>query len=179
MAAALQVNFGQWNGLQRKIDRLVGRTGIELAEGIGAILEGSARRRISTTKLGPDGTPWPEWSRDYGRRRPAGKSLLSDSGGLEDSLDFEAGRDQVIVFAASEHAASHQFGDERTVVVSSHARLITQAFGRPLAGPTYQRVGEHPVRRNLPARPFLGLGDEDVAEIELLIDNLAEQALAA
>lgn len=175
--AALQADFSQFNGVQAKIDRLLGLMGNELPEGIGAILETSARRRISTTKAGPDGVPWQEWSRSYAARRPAGKSLLSDSGGLQDSLDFMATRDQVLVFAAAEHAATHQFGDHRLITVREHKRMVTQVFGRPVPGGVEQTVGKHHALRNIPARPFLGLGDEDVAEIELLIDNLAERGL--
>lgn len=178
MAAAVTVDFTQFAGLQAKLDRLVGYMGDELREGIGAILESSARRRVSETKVGPDGTPWANWSKAYGKRRPAGKSLLHSDGHLLDSMQFETTADSIIVFAATEYAATHQFGDDRTVSIGAHTRTIRKAQGNQhvrRAAVTAQ-VPAHQQKRNIPARPFLGLGNEDVAEIEALVDNLAEEA---
>lgn len=181
MAAVITADFRQYAGLQAKIDKLIGLYGDELRSGIGAVLESSARRRVGETKLAPDGTPWPAWSPGYAKHRPAGKSLLQDSGGLLDSIQFKTTPDSVIVFAAAEHAATHQFGDDRAVTVGAHKRLIRRGYanqyGRREA--EHAQVSEHRRQRNIPPRPFLGLGSEDVEEIELLIDGLAEQALGA
>lgn len=179
MAAVVTADFREFAGLQAKIDKLIGLYGDELRDGIGAILESSARRRVGETKIGPDGTPWPEWSEGYAKHRPPGKSLLQDSGGLLDSIQFSTTPDSVIVFAAAEHAATHQFGDYRLVTVREHKRTIDHLFGKPYPGGIEQHIGKHHALRNIPARPFLGLGNEDVEEIELLIDGLAEQALGA
>lgn len=150
--AALTADFSQFGALQRKIDRLQGLMDDDLREGIGAILENSARRRF-TTKLGPDGQPWPGWSPGYAARRPGGKSLLMDSGALADSVQYEVGPDSVTVFEPMEHAATHQFGDNRTIKVGGRLR-----------------------KRNIPARPTLGFGDEDAEEVERLVDGLTERA---
>jgi phage gpG-like protein len=175
MTAHIEADFRQFGLLQSKIDKLIGRYGNELREGIGAILESSARYRISVTKLAPDGTPWPVWSHGYAERRPPGKSLLQDSGALLDATQYETRPDAVIVFQATEYAATHQFGDNRLVTIGAHKRRITEAFGKELKFPVFQSVGQHQQQRNIPARPSLGLGPADVEEIERLVDNVAQE----
>ena len=177
MSAAVHADFREFAPLQAKIDKLVGLYGDELRDGIGAILETGARRRIAETKAGPDGVPWVPWTPVYANKRPTGKSLLQDSGGMLDSIQFETSTDTITVFAATEYAPAHQFGFDGLVTVPTHNRRIEQAFGKPLPFPVITTVKEHQARRRLPARPYLGMSAEEVDEIEALVDNLAAEAL--
>lgn len=175
MAASLHANFSQFGPMQRKIDRLIDLCGDELREGIGAVLESGARRRVSETKVDPEGIPWTEWSDRYGARRPPGKSLLLDTGGLLDSIQYEHTRDTVTVFAAVEHAGVHQDGFNGVVNIAAHQRRITEAFGRELPFPVIVNVSEHQAKRNIPARPFVGMSPEEVQDIQYFVDGLADE----
>ncbi len=177
MAAAVVADFREFGPLQRKIDTLVGLMDGELREGIGALLESSTRLRF-TTKLSPEGTPWPAWSRGYAAKRPPGKSLLLDSGGLADSVQYETTKDTITIFEPMEHANTHQHGDQRLITIRPHRRRITQAFGKSLKFPVITDVGTRQQKRNIPPRPSLGMSADDVAEIERLVDGLTAEALS-
>ncbi len=178
MSAEIRADFSQFPAIQHRLDKLAGAFTGELLQGIGGVLEAGARRRIQSTQASPAGVPWAPWSEGYRASRGPQHRLLESSGGLRDSIGFEVhGDDQVIVYAAKEYAASHQFGDDRQVKVAAHQRTVTQAFGKKLASPATADVKAHSVKRNLPARPFLGIGDDEAAEIESLIDGLASEAL--
>lgn len=142
-SAVITVDMRQLAGLQSRIDRLIGLVGDELPDAIGALLASSAQGRINGDEhRAPDGSQWPEWSGKYSQRRPAGKSLLRDSGALVDALQHEHSADTVTVFAAVGWAATHQFGDPA---------------------------------RNIPARPYLGMSNQDVHDIEDLVDGMVAE----
>lgn len=114
---------------------------------IGSALEASTRERIQTTKRAPDGTPWldisPAWIK---RKRERGHSegILTMRGDLLNSIAFEAGDAFVDIIAGpTNYAAIHQFGGEA-------------GRGR---------------KTNIPARPYLGLSDEDQTEIREATDD--------
>ena len=59
----------------------------------------------------------------------------------------------------AKHAATHQFGDQgRTIRARKAKNLRVQVGG--------QWVSKKQVKVNIPARPFLGLSDEDMQEIK-------------
>ena len=59
----------------------------------------------------------------------------------------------------AKHAATHQFGDQgRTIRARKAKNLRFQVGG--------QWVSKKQVKVNIPARPFLGLSDEDMQEIK-------------
>lgn len=109
-----------------------------LAE-IGSALEDSSRKRF-VSQESPDGVSWAPLSEFTLSRKKSGR-ILYESGDLHDSIKFELGADFVqIVAGPTEYAATHQFG-----------RADNRLFGGPLAP--------------IPARPFLGLSDDDQDEI--------------
>jgi phage virion morphogenesis protein len=110
---------------------------------IGSALEASARERIETTKVGPDGIPWvpisEEWI-DYKREKKHAPGILTMRGDLLNSIAFEAAPAFVdLVAGPSDYAAIHQFGGE---------------------------PGMAPGAAAIPARPYLGLSDADAQEIQ-------------
>lgn len=144
MFSALTVHAAELEGLQRRLSRLGGVLREELLDGVGALLESSARDRIGNTKTDPDGQPWDNWSPAYAADRPNGKGLLQDSNALLDSLSHETRPpSEVIIFAATVYAATHQFG-----------------------------------RGAIPARAYLGISRDDERDIQSLLDDLIEDALA-
>jgi phage gpG-like protein len=150
----------------------------------GSILEASTLRRFES-ESGPGGVPWPKSKaalglvpRASGRISP-GRTLF-DTGGLEGSVRHEvrAGEVEVGVDARTEsatHAAAHQFGSHRQTVVVGHTRLITQAFGVPIAAREVQ-VRPHGRVTNLPARPFIGVDNQDREDLtDAWLDYLRSQ----
>lgn len=110
-----------------------------LMEGIAAEVEGATKRRIEVGKRAPSGTPWAPWSEDYARTRHAGQSLLRGRGALMDSIVGRVvGDDTVLVGSNLRYAAIHQFGG---------------------------LAGMAPGPAAIPARPYLGLSDEERGDL--------------
>jgi phage virion morphogenesis protein len=114
---------------------------------IGSALEGTTRERFST-KRAPDGTPWldisPSW-RQYKKAKGFAEGILTMRGDLLSSIAFEAGADYVeIVAGPQEYAAIHRFGGTEEMPAGAAA---------------------------IPARPYLGLSQEDEAEIREATDD--------
>lgn len=135
----------------------------------GSILEASTLNRFQT-ESGPGGVPWPKSQAALGKvPRASGKispgRTLFDLGGLEGSIRHEVrpGEVEVGVDARTEsatHAAAHQFGSHVQSVVVGHTRTINQAFGVPIPTRTIN-VRPHGRVTNLPARPFVGVDEQD------------------
>ena len=90
-----------------------------------------------------------------GRR---GKTLI-DSSQLRNSIQVTADASGFAVGTNAKHAATHQFGDQgRTIRARKAKNLRFQVGG--------QWVSKKQVKVNIPARPFLGLSDEDMQEIK-------------
>ncbi len=108
----------------------------------------------------PFGRPWekhrPSTLRDRERRGQASRQILIDSGALYGSIGHESGADSATVFAGTEYAEVHQFGNPNN-----------KAWGR----------GSAPI----PARPFLPTDDlPDAWWVPVLghFDDALEVALA-
>lgn len=118
--------------------------------GIGEFLLRTTRRRFDTQES-PEGVPWAPLSEDYRRRkrRNADKILTLD-GYLRGGLNFRAGRDYVDIGSDRIYAGPHQYGAEK-------GEFGTTGSGKPIP------FGD------IPARPFLGVSDEDSDEINVRI----------
>lgn len=126
------------------------RSGLpDLLEKIGAEVESQTRRRFGENKASPAGDPWEDWSPRYAETRHAGQSLLQSEGDLADSIQSLVDGGDVLVGSPLVYAATHQFGSD-------------ESDGR-----------------NIPARPFLGLGPDDVREIEAVIADWLEERVTA
>jgi phage virion morphogenesis protein len=130
---------------------------------VGAVVESQTRRRLSEEKTSPDGTPWAPLSEDYEdwKKERSSGGILEFEGFLIASITQENNGKRVRVGSNLAYAATHQFGDSRTVNVRAHTRLIKEAFGKPLKFGVYQSVGPRKLKRNIPARPYLGIGSGD------------------
>lgn len=151
--------------------RNLGENPAPLLEIFGGILEASTRNRFDTSR-GPGGVPWPPSKRvlGVGTFGPANGRTLVDKGNLERAVKYEVQPRRLLVGVdgvgeSVKHAASHQFGVSKSTVRVTHFRLTTQAFGVPLPEAVLVRVRGHRVRMNLPARPFLGVDNDDRREL--------------
>lgn len=103
----------------------------------------------------PDGRRW----KTSIRAATTGGKTLIDSSQLRNSIQVTADASGFAVGTNAKHAATHQFGDQgRTIRARKAKNLRFQVGG--------QWVSKKQVKVNIPARPFLGLSDEDMQEIK-------------
>ena len=104
----------------------------------------------------------PAWAGLKARR---GRPLL-DTGRLRDSITAESDSKQAV--GGISYAPYHQFGTAPHVITARRAKALTFKIGNRTI---YRKSVNHP---GIPARPFLQLTDEDVAEmVQLVNDYLA------
>lgn len=147
MSAVPQIRAPELAALARRLDRVVSEGVSERAMRlIAGDLVRSTKRRIASTKAAPDGTPWLAWSDDYEARKRPG-TMLKQSGALLRSITSIAGSDTIEIGSDDIKSAVHQYGH-------------TVGSG-PFAG------------RRIPARPYLGISDDDEAAIHArIIDDV-------
>lgn len=115
----------------------------DMLPSLAVLVESQTRRRIAEEQTGPDGKPWPAWSLDYAMTRRPGQSLLMASGDMLDSIAGEVtANDAITVGSDKVQAALMQFGGTANMA----------------AGPAA-----------VPARPFLGLSDDNLNEVADLV----------
>lgn len=122
-------------------------------EEIAALGESSTRLRFRTA-TGPDGTPW----KPSLRATVSGGRTLTRDGHLSGSISARHGRDFAEWGVNRIYAAIHQFGG---TIRPKNGKALRFA----LAGGGFATVKSV----TMPARPFLGLSDDDKADIADLI----------
>ena len=132
-------------GLRRLQDRLarIADAGARrsLLESVSAEIESQTHRRLRAGGPAPDGAPWQEWSDAYELTRHSNHGLLYSEGDLDDSIQALVSGDEAEVGTNLVYGAIHQFGGAEV--------------GRP----------------GLPARPYLGLSNEDETDLAAIIDE--------
>lgn len=127
---------------------------------IGDSLVTSTAMRFETGR-GPGGVPWKPSRR---AQREGGRTLI-DSGILRASINRAADADGVTIGTNTRYAAVHQFGVTIRAKTSRGLRF---------------RIGDRWVTKRtvfIPPRPFLGVDDDDRAEIlAIATDHLREAA---
>ena len=140
----------------RQLEAL-GQDPSELLSEIGQTLVDSAERRINRTNVGPDGKSWPV------SRRAAfkGGPTQYDSGDLSRSLLYRVLPDALEMGSPLLIAAQRQFGG-----------TILPKRGRFLVFRGLDEAGEERLffarKVTQPARPYLGVSDDDAEEIGAL-----------
>lgn len=130
-------------------------------DAIGLSLVTSTQRRFEEGRA-PDGSPWPPSLR---AKLTGGKTLI-DSALLMQSITHVASDDGVAVGTNAVHAAVHQFG-ATIVPVAAGALKFQLPDGRYIMAS----------KVTIPARPFLGLDDDDEREIVATAEEFASGPL--
>lgn len=122
-------------------------------EDIGSMIVSSTQQRIESEKASPDGVPWPSLAASTQRKRArAGRApgdMLRFDGDLYRSITYLASDEDVVVGTNRRYAALQQLG------------------GTPDM--------KNPGARAVPARPFLGVSEDDQEEIlRIITDHLME-----
>lgn len=125
----------------------------ELMTAIGAMGESQTRRRITDEKTSPEGETWkPNLSE--------GDILVATGQNLLASVAYTASADEAEWGAAWEWAHVHQFG--ATIKPKEADRLVFSLGGRTVFAKEV----------TIPARPFVGLSDDNRSEIiDLVTDH--------
>ncbi|BFH10875.1 phage virion morphogenesis protein [Paenibacillus melissococcoides] len=149
----------------RKLQEVdIRRTGLVLAEA----LRTSTLERFKEQK-GPDGKAWSTSI----RASQENGSTLTDSARLKNSIKSTADGSGFAVGTNVIYARTHQFGEKgRSVTIRAKTRrgLIFKIDGR------WIRKRQVKVNIKIPARPYLGISEEDMLEIKgTLEDALAEE----
>lgn len=151
-----------------EVDELFARlnqmSGIDKAGVMNAIAEGlrtSTLERFSSEES-PEGTKWKP-----SIRATQGGKTLTKSAGLKNSIKAQADGTGAAVGTNLVYAATHQFGDERTIRAKKSRYLRFRIGDRWVSVPS--------VRVNIPARPFLGISKEDEVEIKAILEEVFEE----
>lgn len=122
------------------------------------LLRTSTRGRFRSEK-GPDGKTWPKSI----RASAEGGRTLTDRARLKNSIKSEAEGAGFAVGTNTIYARTHQFGDERTIRAKTRRGLRFQVNGQ------WRRAKA--VRVKIPARPFLGISNDDIQEIKATLET--------
>ncbi|MGN0153503.1 MAG: phage virion morphogenesis protein [Lachnospiraceae bacterium] len=146
--------------LRRLNDMNVDKTGVmnAIAEG----LRTSTEERFQAQET-PEGTKWEESRR---ASESGGKTLIRTSA-LRTSIKTEVNSTGLAVGTNLIYAATHQFGDERTIRAKNGKYLKFKIGDR--------FVSKQSVRVNIPARPFLGISEKDDEEIREILEDIVRE----
>lgn len=142
----------KWGGFDKALDGALAKLGDKRREmmlGIGEVLISGTQKRFQDEKA-PDGTPWI-------KSQGPGKTM-SKTKRLERSIDSAATEDQVMVGSNLVYARIRQKGGT--------IRPKNKKFLR-FPGPDGQPVFVKEVTQ--PARPYLGVSDDDLEEVRAFI----------
>lgn len=132
----------------------------ELYDAIGLLLLASTDLRFET-EAGPDGNPWPKSMRAL----LDGGKTLTDTGHFRSTMAHEATDAGVAVGTNAIQGAIHQFGG---IIRAKNAKALAFSIGG-------ENVFVQQV--SIPARPYLGLSDDDEADIIALAGDWLTEPL--
>lgn len=116
-----------------------------------------------TTERDPQGRKW----QDSIRASETGGKTLTDTSQLKDSIRSEVTDNGIAVGTNDIRAATLQYGDTRTIRAKNGRYLAFQVGGK------WRNVES--VTIHIPARPFLGISEEDEQEIQDIINEAVRE----
>jgi phage virion morphogenesis protein len=151
---------GDWKRLEENLHRMARINWTALHKEIGEHLVASTQMRFKE-ETAPDGTRWPQSI----RAREEGGQTLSDTRRLRNSITCAARPDRVEVGTNDKRAPVHQFG---ATIRAKRAKALKFQVGGRFAVKKVVRI---------PARPFLGISDDDREAITEIIRERLEECL--
>lgn len=151
---------GDWSRLEKGLQRLANLNFTALHKEIGQCLVSSTQERFKT-ETAPDGTKWPPSI----RAREEGGQTLSQTRRLRNSITYTARPDRVEAGTNDKRARTHQLG---ATIKPKRAKALKFMVGKRWA--VKQSV-------TIPARPFMGISEDDIAEINEIIREHLEEVL--
>lgn len=120
-------------------------------------------------EVDPEGNAWAPLNEEYAKSK-RGPGILRESamrGGLQGSITYRAGRDQVQVGTNKVYGAIHQFGGE---ILPKHGRFLIFKMG----GKTVKARSV-----TIPARPYLGISNDDRDMIIDVVTGALDRAIGS
>lgn len=154
--------YVQITGHDALLRRLKELRDVDTADTMQAIAEGlrtSTVERFGVT-ISPEGKKW----RTSIRARETGGKTLTKTANLKNSIRAESDATGLAIGTNSIYAATHQFGDKRVIRPKRAKVLRWQMNGR--------WISKKKVQVDIPARPFLGISEEDANEIQDMLDEM-------
>ncbi len=149
--------------VQRAFEQLVGlmQHTRPVMAAIGVGLVGSTHMRF-ITQTDPDGVAWRSLNPEYAKTK-RNTRILTESGRLRNSINSRPSDHSVLVGTNTIYAAVHQFG---AVIKPKNASHL------------FFRIGGNLIVKDsvtLPARPFLGISDQDEAMVSETVFDFVER----
>lgn len=152
--------------IQELLDRLSNLSETDTAAAmasIGEALRTSTMGRFDTGK-DPEGRPW----RTSIRARESGGKTLVNTAQLKTSIHAESSNKGAAVGTNKIYAATHQLGARNRTIRAKDGRLLRFKINGSW-------ISKKEVKIDIPARPFLGVSEEDMQEIRRIIENAVEE----
>jgi phage virion morphogenesis protein len=135
-----------------------------LSKQIGMSLKESTRERFSTQE-DPQGSPW----KTSIRAKTEGGVTLTNTGILKNSIRYKVKGDGVAIGTDVVYAGTHQEGFEGTIKAKTSRGLRFKIGGR--------WINKKEVSIKIPARPFMGIGEEDIEEVNEIVSAAIERCI--
>lgn len=167
----IKVNGDEWSEFAQKLDQF--ENGAEpVLRAVGTTFKSITEGTFNSVGASFRPTAWPP-------KKTGGASNLQKSTTLAKSFLLQVSPWSAIVGTPVVYASAHQFGFNGSIVIPSHVRKVSQAFGKPLPFPVWSNVREHTATMNLPARPFMPITSSGrlTPQAEELMVRAGERAL--
>ena len=153
---------GNTNELLKRLNRL---GNMDIRGIINSMAEGLRTSTVErfTEEKTPEGTSW----RPSIRAMEEGGKTLTKTAQLKTSIRSEVSDSGLAVGTNDIRAATHQFGDKRTIRARNKRYLTFRIGGQ------WRRAAA--VNVNIPARPFLGISREDEQDIKDILEEALEE----
>ncbi len=154
-----------WGGLDTALTHAAKKLGNTqaLMDSVGDALVSGTLKRFDDEE-GPDGNKW----EPSGRAEDDGGQTLTDTGRLRRSIDYATTSDTVMVGSNLKYARIHQKGG--TITPKKAKKLVFKGRGG-------KKVAVDQV--TIPARPYLGISDEDMDDVKSTMTDFLAGAFKA
>ncbi|WP_069997822.1 phage virion morphogenesis protein [Cellulosilyticum sp. I15G10I2] len=140
---------------------------------IGQVLRSSTLQRFAEGK-DPEGRAWAQSNKytisSNGSIRKSRKKTLIETARLKNSIKAKVTNKGVAIGTNTIYAATHQLGDDNRTIRARGSKGLS--FVTP-SGWRRKKI----VKVTIPARPFLGISDEDMIEIKATMNHIIEGAV--
>ena len=153
---------GGTDALLRRLNRL---GNLETRGILNSIAEGLRTSTVERfmEERSPEGETW----KASIRAQEEGGKTLTKTTQLKNSIRSEVGEGGLAVGTNDIRAATHQFGDERTIRAKNKKYLTFRIGGQ------WKRAAS--VRVSIPPRPFLGVSEQDEQDIKDALEEIFEE----
>ena len=149
-----------------------GEDATPIMRGLAGVMRSSAEDALDMERDPVTGAKWPPLNEAYKRQRYADRytgRMLNRTGRMRQSLSVRYGRDYAVVGVSVPYART------RPHVIRPRSAKALRFYGRT-GGWVFRKLVRHP-GGTIPARPFLGVGEDQKDEMRELIVRQLERAV--